>query len=315
MDCYPNKYLKSKSGKFRIKSFVDLFINGEKNTKSWIASILTDFAMTKNRNIYSNFLSHSGLNSNFKGCLLVMRYSCIASFRVKHGMTKKIAFTLAEVLITLGIIGVVAAMTLPTLIANKQKMELQTALKKSYSVLSNALIDMSRDLGETVNPLDYNAQAFVYVYKNYLKVVYYCGTQGCASMSQDEENPDVKNVIKNYMTYNKSKNVGTYIFDDGQMFLVDGSFIMIENPAVSVGSERVFITVDVNGYKKKPNVYGQDLFTFQILNNGKLVPMGSEGTFYNDMSTYCSKNSSNAMNGVACAYKALTDESYWKSLP
>lgn len=46
------------------------------------------------------------------------------------------AFTLAEVLITLGIIGVVAAMTLPTVINNKRNKELETAFKKSYSMLA-----------------------------------------------------------------------------------------------------------------------------------------------------------------------------------
>jgi prepilin-type N-terminal cleavage/methylation domain-containing protein len=49
------------------------------------------------------------------------------------------AFTLAEVLITLGIIGVVAAMTLPTLIQNHKNRELQTQFKKSYSTLSQIL--------------------------------------------------------------------------------------------------------------------------------------------------------------------------------
>lgn len=48
----------------------------------------------------------------------------------------KYAFTLAEVLITLGIIGIVAAMTLPTLVQNHKNAELQTGLKKAYSVLS-----------------------------------------------------------------------------------------------------------------------------------------------------------------------------------
>lgn len=52
----------------------------------------------------------------------------IASFSQK-------AFTLAEVLITLGIIGVVAAMTLPTVINNTKNKELETAFKKTYSQL------------------------------------------------------------------------------------------------------------------------------------------------------------------------------------
>ena len=51
----------------------------------------------------------------------------------------KKSFTLAEVLITLGIIGVVAAMTLPSLIGNYKKRETVTILKKAYSEISQAL--------------------------------------------------------------------------------------------------------------------------------------------------------------------------------
>lgn len=59
-----------------------------------------------------------------------------------HMCTKHIAlpaFTLAEVLITLGIIGVVAAITLPTLIQNYQKMVLKNQYKKVYSTFFNAI--------------------------------------------------------------------------------------------------------------------------------------------------------------------------------
>src|SRR5574344_2035276 len=48
---------------------------------------------------------------------------------------KKFAFTLAEVLIVLGIIGVVAAMTIPTLINNYQVSQYESALKHTYSTL------------------------------------------------------------------------------------------------------------------------------------------------------------------------------------
>ena len=56
-----------------------------------------------------------------------------------HYKHEKSAFTLSEVLITLGVIGVVAAITLPGLIANYQKKVLVNQFKKSYSNLSNAL--------------------------------------------------------------------------------------------------------------------------------------------------------------------------------
>jgi len=53
-------------------------------------------------------------------------------------MTKRFGFTLAEVLITLGIIGVVAAMTIPTLIANTNSAKFRSQFKKSISTLNQA---------------------------------------------------------------------------------------------------------------------------------------------------------------------------------
>lgn len=64
----------------------------------------------------------------------------IEEFRlIGRNNAKKTAFTLAEVLITLGIIGIVAAMTLPALIQHYEKMVLKNQFKKSYSVFFNAV--------------------------------------------------------------------------------------------------------------------------------------------------------------------------------
>lgn len=54
-------------------------------------------------------------------------------------MNKRFGFTLAEVLITLGIIGVVAAMTIPTLMNQTGSTEYKTGLKKVLSVLNQAI--------------------------------------------------------------------------------------------------------------------------------------------------------------------------------
>lgn len=64
-----------------------------------------------------------------------------------EGNMKK-AFTLAEVLITLGIIGVVAAMTLPALIQNNNNKVVETRLKKFYSVINQAIIMAEVDYGD-----------------------------------------------------------------------------------------------------------------------------------------------------------------------
>ena len=60
---------------------------------------------------------------------------------------KSLAFTLAEVLLTMTIIGVVAAMTIPTLHYQRVKKEYTTKLKNFYSRMDNAVLDMETDYG------------------------------------------------------------------------------------------------------------------------------------------------------------------------
>ena len=66
--------------------------------------------------------------------------SCLAS--------KKAAFTLAEVLISLGIIGIVAALTLPAIISNYKKSVIETSVKKFYTNINQAIIMSERDNGD-----------------------------------------------------------------------------------------------------------------------------------------------------------------------
>ena len=54
------------------------------------------------------------------------------------------AFTLAEVLVTLGIIGVVAALTIPSLVSNTKKSEVSARLKRFNSIMSQVMIDSER---------------------------------------------------------------------------------------------------------------------------------------------------------------------------
>ena len=72
-------------------------------------------------------------------------------------------FTLAEVLITLAIIGVVAALSIPAVISNSQQQEFKTGLRKAVSVLNSAItMNMALD-GES--PYD-NANTFAYLQKH-----------------------------------------------------------------------------------------------------------------------------------------------------
>ena len=224
----------------------------------------------------------------------------------------KKAFTLAEVLITLGIIGVVAALTIPTLVNNYRKKQFETGLKKEYSVLLQAL-DMYKQDNET--PLkkedtDQLHAEFKNKIKPYLKILVDCGDSQSAvykglCVRNGDYTQDKKHTYKTY-----SGNIAKEdFFDDGQIILNDGSHLLFEN----IGNGyNVFVSIDVNGYKKLPNKWGEDVFTFQLMNDGKLLPMGAEGTIYADENKFCSKTSSNVYNGIACANRAIYDSSFWK---
>ena len=214
---------------------------------------------------------------------------------------KKSAFTLAEVLITLGIIGVIAALTLPSILANKERKELQAAFKKGYSELGQALVSMNAEQGFETTPKSYSKMPFYQTYMKYFQVLENCNRSDCLSLLK-------------YKTFNKKNDANTTYFDDGQFILSDGTFIVIENP-YGLENAHILITIDTNGIKKRPNAWGHDLFTFQIGSDGKLLPMGAEYTEYTDKNTYCDKSSTNNLNGIACAYYAMSDKDYWKTLP
>ena len=203
-------------------------------------------------------------------------------------------------------------MTMPALINNSQNKELQSALNKGYSEISQALEFMKFDIGEDVLPINYPARTFAPEYSKYFKSLKSENISGIISGTSEEGDTSNEAVFDNYKTYSKSQSVKTDIFDDGQILLEDGSLILIENPNFT--PYRIYITIDVNGPNKKPNVWGRDLFTFQIISNGKLLPMGMDGTAYTDMDKYCSKNSNERINGIACTAKALSDPNFFKTM-
>ena len=225
-------------------------------------------------------------------------------------------FTLDEVLITLGIIGVVAAMTLPTLVNNNRNKQLETGLKRSYSVIGQALNMYQAETGERIKQGDLTDSELKPILMKYMKTIKDCGDgandngTSCIPNTGDEETNS-----KTYTTLN-GKTIYLTNFDDGQFILNDGSLVLLENTILETNGGKLFISVDVNGYKNRPNRLGQDLFMFQIDEKGVLRPMGAEGTaFYSKNDAYCSATSSNKINGAGCTYKALTDTDYFKNLP
>ena len=239
---------------------------------------------------------------------------------------KRTAFTLAEVLITLGIIGIVAALTLPVIISDVKNSQLEAGLKKAYSVLGQALNMYQAENGERIVAGDATNRRMVKSYlMQYIKSAKDCGFGGsdnkeglekaCLPNNYKGIDGDFNGSAK-YETYNGKSSIALDYFDDGQFVTPDGMLILIENSGGQWFGDQVFISVDVNGYNKKPNRLGQDLFMFQIDKNGALLPMGAKDTKYYSISdAYCSNTSTNSMNGAGCTNLALMDKNFFKKLP
>lgn len=161
----------------------------------------------------------------------------------------KKAFTLSEVLITLGIIGLVAALTIPTLLADYQKKETVTALKKMYSSLIQATKMYQAENNLTYEEFDtsLSADEFMQTYiLPYVKTIKTCNNkQECYG-----ENKLLAIDRKTQIT------IANKIYA-----LSDGSFLWIEKRAGGI-----IFYFDLNG-AKRPNYSGRDIFNIALINN------------------------------------------------
>ena len=224
-------------------------------------------------------------------------------------MTKYSGFTLAEVLITLGIIGVVAALTIPGLITTYKAHQLRSQFLKSYSTIQQAFKQMEAD-DVSLDPRTYGRHEFYRTFANYVKVALDCGANedgmkrvpSCLAWGSAND--------KTYKTLNGSSNFDITYLDDGQIVLMDGTNLLFENTS---GTDQIYISVDINGFSNKPNRAGYDLFTFQFL-DGELLTMGDKNTSFQNANIYCNPLGQNILNGISCAYKAKNETDYFKKI-
>lgn len=202
---------------------------------------------------------------------------------------KKLAFTLAEVLIVLGIIGIIAELTVPALYANFQKKLYVLELQKSYSQMAQVFkLYMANegvtDLSQTsLFATDDNDAKLNEILKKYIKIAKFC--------DPSDEN-DESCVIKEWY-------LGDWFNEDiypDYHELFTPSFYTPDNMAYEIYTDPISdckpdyritsnmkgrcieINVDVNG-QSPPNKEGRDYFAYwnamSVASDGNVYPMGS----------------------------------------
>ena len=193
------------------------------------------------------------------------------------------AFTLSEVLITLVVIGVVAAITLPTIIANYTEHDRIAKIRKTYTTLNNAL-SLSRALGgDYVFDVEANDFTTVENYfnsylKNRLSIVKTCyNKKGCWNKG-DTKNLNGSNVYYNRTGIGVGADIITAVLTDGTFINVDvyGSASIWKYFGTEVENNGLVIFFDING-ERKPNTVGKDIFPLIYSSNG-IVPVYNDRT-------------------------------------
>ena len=148
--------------------------------------------------------------------------------------SRKVAFTLAEVLITLGIIGVVAALTLPSVIQNYKKQQASARIKKFVSVFNQALLQAESDIGPRED---------------------WPSANGSGSGNIETSRYFINTYIKPYVKSLNDEDRILFNVNMSTLRFLDGSQMSVKTGAC------YDIYYDING-EKRPNQQGRDVFVF-----------------------------------------------------
>lgn len=208
-------------------------------------------------------------------------------------------FTLSETLITLGIIGIIATMTITPLMQKHQEQVTVKKVKKMYSTLANAYTMYENDGQSNFDRLPWSYEGAKTAYntlKPYLNIAKDCGRNGygCFHMKYYKA-LDGSTVAVNYGTAEQYYKV----------LLTDGSSIAFRG-GESIAWEHVkfLIFYDING-DKGPNTWGKDLFEFSVLGNNSIRPSGNNEQ---QISSNCFSSNGTLKYGDTCAGWVIANE-------
>ncbi|MBO6088525.1 type II secretion system protein, partial [bacterium] len=219
---------------------------------------------------------------------------------------KKAAFTLAEVLITLGVIGVVASITLPTLIKEYNKHAWVNALKQNYSLLNQGFKKMMADDGVefiedtevwraihgtpsycSSNSSSANCKDFYAQINKYFKITsigsgtdkFGTGNSMMLGYKYKFRNSSYKSIYLDKIIYlSNGAMIWDYSFSKDSNISSDCD--AIHTAGGHMCGEAGSFNIDVNG-NRGPNEFGKDIFVFDISERGQLAPLGG-----NDYAVY-----------------------------
>lgn len=229
-------------------------------------------------------------------------------------MINKKGFTLAEVLITLGVIGLVAALTLPSMYNNYQKALIGKTLARSVELVEQGMLNirqeaqLNNETGDTFETLssikksDLGLSGSSYITDSN---AFYNSTKSFLGI----ENSDYD--VTNISAFAGNLDTNLKSLYTAYKFNKLNAIVAFQNKTGTTTNNDSIISrviIDANG-AAKPNTFGKDVFIFGLTNSGTLIPAGTQK--YADFDSKipadgCSGSS--VGNGTACAARVMADK-------
>ncbi|MDD3014661.1 MAG: type II secretion system protein [Candidatus Gastranaerophilales bacterium] len=198
---------------------------------------------------------------------------------------KNKAFTLAEILIALGIIGVIAAFVISPLVQEIQDTQMKIAWKKSFADISQAVKRLSIDYygdfrgiweGAEVTAAGHNDfRNKMLIYLNYTQkcdAASATGINGCWHATGNSYKLSGNAITSDWSIYSRA------ILNNGSLLIFYLQSNNCNNTKTPNSDHCGLIGVDVNGFNG-PNKLGKDIFAVRILRNGTVIPYGTQGDY------------------------------------
>ena len=240
------------------------------------------------------------------------------------------AFTLAEVIVTLGIIGVVAALTLPILTNKHQNSVALAGIKVAYAKINDGFLFMRSD--ENLDDL-----RSLSVFRNMTPETF---QDESVQANLDEQMKKYFNIVKSYKAGETCSECPVYVKMNGELadggqydyawrgFSSDGMiyFMHLSGPQEAANKGKIqsvvaYFFVDING-TKLPNKWGKDMFQYALAQNGMLYSawgkelseaMPESQTYWGENSSGCGSPANkdvSSSSGYACTARII--EKSWK---
>lgn len=215
-------------------------------------------------------------------------------------MSMKKAFTLSELIIALGIISVISVLCIPQLSDNIEKTRtasiLGKVIKQVETGVANYMADDADETGASAETLLGTSKVNIFMAPINGLLPKYIGAVAPETQERykvcEYESSTCETLNTNIMSTYKFNKIPAELW---AIKFIDNSLNVLEDNKDTVIKT---IKVDVNGFNKKPNQYGKDVFIIKILNDGRVVPNGEASD--------CTKD--NIGDGKSCAARIVADK-------